>query len=131
MKPKLFLIDAMGLIFRAYYAMIKSPRFTSKGLNTSAILGFTNMFYELLKNEKPTHVAVAFDTGAPTFRHIDYEEYKANREATPDDIINAVPYIHRVLDAFGITQIGIDGYEADDVVGTLAKHAEIEGYCRL
>lgn len=128
MKPKLFLVDAMGLIFRAYYAMIKSPRFTSKGLNTSAILGFTNMFYELLKNEKPTHVAVAFDTGAPTFRHIDYEDYKANREATPDDIINSVPYIHRVLDAFGITQIGIDGYEADDVVGTLAKHAEIEGF---
>lgn len=128
MKPKLFLIDAMGLIFRAYYAMIKSPRFTSKGLNTSAILGFTNMFYELIKNEKPTHVAVAFDTGAPTFRHIDYQDYKANREATPDDIINSVPYIHRVLDAFGITQIGIDGYEADDVVGTLAKHAEIEGY---
>ena len=128
MKPKLFLIDAMGLIFRAYYAMIKSPRFTSKGLNTSAILGFTNMFYELVKNEKPTHVAVAFDTGAPTFRHIDYQDYKANREATPDDIINSVPYIHRVLDAFGITQIGIDGYEADDVVGTLAKHAEIEGY---
>ncbi|MCQ2276831.1 MAG: DNA polymerase I [Bacteroidales bacterium] len=127
-KPKLFLIDAMGLIFRAYYAMIKSPRFTSKGLNTSAILGFTNMFYELVKNEKPTHVAVAFDTGAPTFRHIDYQDYKANREATPDDIINSVPYIHRVLDAFGITQIGIDGYEADDVVGTLAKHAEIEGY---
>lgn len=128
MKPKLFLIDAMGLIFRAYYAMIKSPRFTSKGLNTSAILGFTNMFYELVKNEKPTHIAVAFDTGAPTFRHIDYQDYKANREATPDDIINSVPYIHRVLDAFGITQIGIDGYEADDVVGTLAKHAEIEGY---
>ena len=128
MKPKLFLIDAMGLIFRAYYAMIKSPRFTSKGLNTSAILGFTNMFYELIKNEKPTHIAVAFDTGAPTFRHIDYQDYKANREATPDDIINSVPYIHRVLDAFGITQIGIDGYEADDVVGTLAKHAEIEGY---
>ncbi len=128
MKPKLFLIDAMGLIFRAYYAMIKSPRFTSKGLNTSAILGFTNMFYELVKNEKPTHIAVAFDTGAPTFRHIDYQDYKANREATPDDIINSVPYIHRVLDAFGIMQIGIDGYEADDVVGTLAKHAEIEGY---
>lgn len=128
MKPKLFLIDAMGLIFRAYYAMIKSPRFTSKGLNTSAIMGFTNMFYELLKNEKPTHVAVAFDTGAPTFRHIDFENYKANREATPDDIVKAVPYIHRVLDAFRITQIGIDGYEADDIVGTLAKHAEIEGF---
>lgn len=128
MKPKLFLIDAMGLIFRAYYAMIKSPRFTSKGLNTSAVLGFTNMFYEILKNEKPTHVAVAFDTGAPTFRHVDFQDYKANRDATPDDIITSVPYIHRVLDAFGITQIGIDGYEADDVVGTLAKNAEIEGY---
>lgn len=128
MKPKLFLIDAMGLIFRAYYAMIKSPRFTSKGLNTSAVLGFTNMFYEIIKNEKPTHVAVAFDTGAPTFRHVDFQDYKANREATPDDIINSVPYIHRVLDAFGVTQIGIDGYEADDVVGTLAKHAEIEGF---
>lgn len=128
MKPKLFLIDAMGLIFRAYYAMIKSPRFTSKGLNTSAILGFTNMFYEILKKEKPTHIAVAFDTGAPTFRHVDFENYKANREATPDDIVNSVPYIHKVLDAFRITQIGIDGYEADDVVGTLAKHAEIEGF---
>lgn len=127
-KPKLFLIDAMGLIFRAYYAMIKSPRFTSGGLNTSAILGFTNMFYDILKREKPTHIAVAFDTGAPTFRHIDFQDYKANREATPDDIIQSVPYIHRVLDAFGVTQIGIDGYEADDVVGTLAKHAEIEGF---
>ena len=128
MKPKLFLIDAMGLIFRAYYAMIKSPRYTSKGLNTSAILGFTNMFYELIKTEKPTHIAVAFDTGAPTFRHVDYQDYKANREATPDDIINSVPYIHQILDAFRVTQIGVDGYEADDVVGTLAKHAEIEGF---
>lgn len=127
-KPKLFLIDAMGLIFRAYYAMIKSPRFTSKGLNTSAILGFTNMFYEIIKNEKPTHIAVAFDTGAPTFRHADFEEYKANREATPDDIINSVPYIQRILDAFRVTMVAMDGYEADDIVGTLAKHAEIEGF---
>lgn len=128
MKKKLFLIDAMGLIFRAYYAMIKSPRFTSKGLNTSAVLGFTNMFYEIIKNEKPTHIAVAFDTGAPTFRHIDYQEYKANREATPDEIINSVPYIKRVLEAFRVTMVAMDGYEADDVVGTLAKHAEIEGF---
>jgi len=128
MKPKLFLIDAMGLIFRAYYAMIKSPRFTSKGLNTSAVLGFTNMFYEIIKNEKPTHIAVAFDTGAPTFRHIDYQDYKANREATPDDIINSVPYIKQVLEAFRVTMVAMDGYEADDVVGTLAKHAEIEGF---
>ena len=127
-KKKLFLIDAMGLIFRAYYAMIKSPRFTSKGLNTSAILGFTNMFYEIVKNEKPTHIAVAFDTGAPTFRHIDYEQYKANREATPDDIIKSIPYIRRVLEAFGVTMVAMDGYEADDLVGTLAKHAEIEGF---
>ena len=128
MEKKLFLIDAMGLIFRAYYAMIKSPRFTSKGLNTSAVLGFTNMFYEIIKNEKPTHIAVAFDTGAPTFRHIDYQEYKANREATPDEIINSVPYIKRVLEAFRVTMVAKDGYEADDVVGTLAKHAEIEGF---
>ena len=128
MRPKLFLIDAMGLIFRAYYAMIKSPRYTTKGLNTSAILGFTNMFYELVKNEKPTHIAVAFDTGAPTFRHAEFQEYKANREATPDDIINAVPYIKRILEAFRVPIVEMDGYEADDVVGTLAKHAEIEGF---
>lgn len=108
--------------------MIKSPRYTTKGLNTSAILGFTNMFYELVKNEKPTHIAVAFDTGAPTFRHAEFEEYKANREATPDDIINAVPYIKRILEAFRVPIVEMDGYEADDVVGTLAKHAEIEGF---
>ena len=118
----------MGLIFRAYYAMIKSPRYTTKGLNTSAILGFTNMFYELVKNEKPTHIAVAFDTGAPTFRHAEFEDYKANREATPDDIINAVPYIKRILEAFRVPIVEMDGYEADDVVGTLAKNAEIEGF---
>jgi DNA polymerase-1 len=128
MTKKLLLIDAMGLIFRAYYAMIKSPRFTSKGLNTSAMLGFTNSLYEVLKNEKPTHVAVAFDTGAPTFRHVEYEHYKENRDATPDDIVQSIPYIKRILDAFQICMIGIDGYEADDLVGALAKHAEIEGF---
>lgn len=128
MTKKLLLIDAMGLIFRAYYAMIKSPRFTTKGLNTSAMLGFTNSLYEVLKNEKPTHVAVAFDTGAPTFRHVEYEHYKENREATPDDIVQSIPYIKRILDAFQICMIGIDGYEADDLVGALAKHAEIEGF---
>ncbi len=127
-RPKLFLIDAMGLIFRAYYAMIKSPRITSKGINTSAILGFTNMFYEILKKEKPTHIAVAFDTGAPTFRHADFQEYKANREATPEDIVNSVPYIKRILHAFRVSMLSMDGYEADDIVGTLAKNAEIEGF---
>lgn len=128
MQKKLLLIDAFGLIFRAYYAMIKSPRFTSTGLNTSAILGFTNSLYEVLRNEKPTHVAVAFDTGAPTFRHAEYDHYKENREATPDDIVNSVPYIKKILDAFRIKSIGIDGYEADDVIGSLAKHAEIEDF---
>ncbi len=128
MSNKLLLIDAMGLIFRAYYAMIKSPRFTSTGINTSAVLGFTNSLYDVLKSEKPTHVAVAFDTGAPTFRHAEYEHYKENREATPDDIIQSVPYIKRILDAFRIKTIGIDGYEADDIIGSLAKHAEIKGF---
>ncbi|MBO7492503.1 MAG: DNA polymerase I [Bacteroidales bacterium] len=128
MSKKLYLIDAMGLIFRAYYAMMKSPRYTTKGLNTSAILGFTNSLYEIIKKEKPTHMAVAFDTGAPTFRHAEFENYKANREATPDDIILSVPYIKRILEAFRIAMVSMDGYEADDVVGSLAKHAEIEGF---
>ena len=128
MTKKILLIDAMGLIFRAYYAMIKSPRFTTKGLNTSAMLGFTNSLYEVLKSEKPTHVAVAFDTGAPTFRHVEYEHYKENREATPDDIVQSIPYIKKILSAFQINMVGIDGYEADDLVGSLAKHAEIEGF---
>ncbi|MBO4488745.1 MAG: DNA polymerase I [Bacteroidales bacterium] len=128
MQKKLYLIDAMGLIFRAYYAMMKSPRYTTKGLNTSAILGFTNSLYEIIKKEQPTHMAVAFDTGAPTFRHAEFENYKANREATPDDIVQSVPYIKRILEAFRIAMVSIDGYEADDVVGSLAKHAEIEGF---
>ena len=125
---KLFLLDAMALIYRAYYAMIKSPRYTTTGLNTSAMLGFTNTLYEVIKNEKPTHIAVAFDTGAPTLRHADFEEYKANREATPDDIITAIPYIKRIITAFGIPILSKDGYEADDIVGTVAKQAEIDGF---
>lgn len=125
---KLFLLDAMALIYRAYYAMIKSPRITSTGLNTSAMLGFTNTLYEVIKNEQPTHIAVAFDTGAPTLRHADFDSYKANRDATPDDIITAIPYIKRIITAFGIPILSKDGYEADDIVGTVAKHAEIEGF---
>ena len=128
MQKKLFLLDAMALIYRAYYAMVKSPRITSKGVNTSATLGFTNTLYEVLQPEKPTHIAVAFDTGAPTLRHADFAAYKANREATPDDIINSIPYIKRVIDAFNIQMVMMDGYEADDVIGTLAKKAEIEGF---
>ena len=88
---KLFLLDAMALIYRAYYAMIRSPRITSGGLNTSAMFGFTNTLYEVLRTEQPSHIAVAFDTGAPTLRHADFDNYKANREATPDDILNSIP----------------------------------------
>lgn len=128
MQKKLFLLDAMALIYRAYYAMVKSPRITSKGVNTSATLGFTNTLYEVLRQEQPTHIAVAFDTGAPTLRHADFAAYKANREATPDDIINSIPYIKKVIDAFNIPMVMMDGYEADDVIGTLAKRAEIEGF---
>lgn len=125
---KLFLLDAMALIYRAYYAMVRSPRITSKGVNTSAIYGFTNTLYDIIKNEKPTHIGISFDTGAPTFRHAEFEAYKAHRESTPDDIINAIPYIYEILHAFKIPIITKDGYEADDVIGTLAKKAEIEGY---
>lgn len=125
---KLFLLDAMALIYRAYYAMVRSPRITSKGLNTSAIYGFTNTLYDIIKNEKPTHLAISFDTGAPTLRHADFAAYKAHRESTPEDIINAIPYIKEILRAFKIPIISIDGYEADDVIGTIAKKAELAGF---
>lgn len=128
MKKKLFLLDAMALIYRAYYAMQRSPRFTSKGINTSAILGFTNTLYEIIKNEKPTHIAVSFDTGGPTLRHAEFQDYKANREATPDEIINSIPYIKKILEGFNIPIISMEGYEADDIIGTLSKRAEIEGF---
>ena len=125
---KLFLLDAMALIYRAYYAMARSPRITSKGLNTSAIFGFTNTLYDVIKNEKPTHLGISFDTGAPTLRHAEFEAYKAHRESTPEDIIQAIPYIYEILHAFNIPIITKDGYEADDVIGTLAKKAEQEGF---
>jgi len=125
---KLFLLDAMALIYRAYYAMIRSPRVTSKGLNTSAIFGFTNTLYELIRNENPTHLAVSFDTGAPTLRHAEFEAYKAHRESTPEDIVKAIPYIYKLLEAFNIPVLMKDGYEADDIIGTLAKQAEAQGF---
>ncbi len=118
----------MALIYRAYYAMARSPRITSKGFNTSAIFGFTNTLYDVIKNEKPTHLGISFDTGAPTLRHAEFEAYKAHRESTPEDIIQAIPYIYEILNAFNIPIITKDGYEADDVIGTLAKKAEQEGF---
>lgn len=127
-KKKLFLLDAMALIYRAYYAMNKNPRINSKGLNTSAILGFGNTLLEVLQKEQPTHIGVAFDTFAPTQRAEGYADYKANREALPEDIAAALPYIHKMLEGFKIPALFVDGYEADDVVGTIAQKAEKDGY---
>lgn len=128
MQKKLFLLDAFALVFRAYYALIRNPRVTSKGRNTNAQFGFTNTIIELIKNQNPTHMAVCFDTHAPTERHTDFADYKANRQETPEDILSAVPDIKRIIEALNIPVIAIDGYEADDVIGALAKKAEKEGY---
>jgi len=125
---KLFLLDGMALIYRAHFALSKTPRFTSGGLNTSAIMGFTNTLLEVLRKEKPTHMAVVFDTEAPTERHIDFAEYKAHRESMPEDLSTALPYIFKVILGFNIPVITSDGYEADDIIGTLAKKAEAQGY---
>lgn len=127
-NKKLFLFDAMSMIFRAYYALNKSPRINSKGLNTSAILGFVNSLYEVIHNEQPTHMAVAFDSHGPTVRHADFDQYKANRDNTPEDIIASIPYIQAVLQAFGIPVLALPGYEADDIIGTFAKKAEQAGF---
>ena len=123
-KKKLFLLDAMALIYRAYFAFSKNHRVNSKGLNTSAIFGFTNTLTEILKKENPTHIAVVFDTQTPTVRHIEFEAYKANREEMPEDLSLAIPYIVRLIEAFNIPCVSVEGYEADDVIGTLAKMAE-------
>ncbi|MCX6269767.1 MAG: DNA polymerase I [Bacteroidetes bacterium] len=125
---KLFLLDAMALIYRAYFALNKNPRINSKGLNTSAIVGFSNTLYDVLKNEKPDYMGVAFDTIAPTARHIDFVDYKAHREAMPEDLAKALPYIKTLIEAFNIPILLMDGYEADDVIGTLSKKAEEKGF---
>ena len=124
---KLFLLDAYALIYRSYYAFIKNPRINSKGLNTSAIVGFVNTLYEVLTKEHPTHLGVAFDPHGPTFRSEVYPAYKAQREATPEDIKKAVPIIKDLLKAWNIPILQVDGYEADDVIGTLATKAGQEG----
>ena len=128
MSKKLFLLDAYALIFRAYYALIRSPRITSKGKNTNAQFGFTNTLIDLINNQKPTHIAVCFDTHAPTERHTDFADYKANRQETPEDIRASIPDIIRIIEAFNIPVVAVDGYEADDVIGALAKQAEKAGY---
>lgn len=128
MDNRLFLLDAMALIYRAYFAMNKSPRITSTGLNTSAVFGFANTLYDILKNEKPTHIGVAFDSFAPTLREAEFAEYKAQREKMPEDIGTSLPYIRRLLEGFRIPILEMPGYEADDIIGTLAFAAGKKGF---
>ncbi|MGY2134637.1 DNA polymerase I [Hymenobacter sp. HD11105] len=125
---KLFLLDAFALIYRAHFAFSKNPRINSKGMNTGAVLGFTNTLVEVLQKEKPTHLGVAFDAQKKTFRHENFAEYKAQRQAMPEDIGTAIPYIKRIIDAFNIPILMVDGFEADDVIGTLAQRAEAQGF---
>ena len=124
---KLYLLDAYALIYRAYYAMINSPRMNSKGENTSAVFGFVNTLEDLLRHHQPDYLAVAFDPAGPTFRHEAYPEYKAQREATPEDIRNAVPLIKDIIRAYRIPILEAPGYEADDVIGTVAQQAAASG----
>ena len=129
MEKRLFLLDAYALIYRAYYALIHSPRFASAtGFNTAAIFGFCNTLDDLLRKENPSHIAVCFDPphGA-TFRHEKFEDYKAQRDKQPEDITLSIPYIKRILEAYRIPVIEVPGYEADDVIGTLATRAAAEG----
>ena len=125
---KLFLLDAYALIFRAYYALIRMPRLTQDGFNTSAIFGFVNTLEEVLRKEKPSHIAVCFDPAGPTFRSEAYADYKGERESTPEDIRKSIPIIKEIVKAYGIPVIEVEGYEADDVIGTLSQRAASEGY---
>lgn len=125
---KIFLLDAYAIIYRSYYAFIRNPRINSKRLNTSAIFGFVNTLEDVLKKENPTHIGVAFDPPGKTFRHVEFENYKAQREATPEDIRKSVPIIKEIVSAYNIPILEVPGFEADDVIGTLAKEAEKEGF---
>lgn len=128
MEKKLFLLDAMALIYRAYYALIRSPIITTKGKNTNAQYGFTNTLFDLISRENPTHLAVAFDTYAPTERHTDFSAYKAQRQDAPEDLLAAIPDIKKIIEGFNLPVVECDGYEADDIIGALAQQAEKEGY---
>jgi len=126
-KKKLFLLDAMALIYRAHFAFSRTPRINSKGFNTGASLGFTNSLLEIIQKQNPTHIAVAFDTFAPTFRHERFEEYKAQRQAVPEDIRSNIPWVKKIVKGFNIPVLELDGYEADDIIGTFALQAAKEG----
>jgi DNA polymerase-1 len=128
MAKKLFLLDSMALVYRAHFALASRPIFTSKGVNTSALYGFTQTLLDILKNQQPTHIAVVFDTDAPTHRHLEFAAYKAQREAMPEDLSNALPHVRRMVEAFNFPVITCDGWEADDIIGTLVKRAEKENF---
>ena len=128
MPKKLFLLDALALIYRAYYALIRTPRITSTGINTNAQFGFTNTLLDIIRKENPTHIAVCFDTHAPTERHTDFTDYKANRQEAPEDLLSSLPHIKAIIEGFNIPVIEYDGYEADDIIGTLAWQAADKGY---
>jgi DNA polymerase I len=125
---KIVVIDAMALIYRAYFAYGQNPRLSTKGVNTSAIYGFTQLLFDVINKDAATHLAVAFDTSAPTFRHEKFNTYKAHREEMPDGIRTAIPVIKEIIQHFGIPLLEKDGFEADDLIGTLAKKAEKEGF---
>lgn len=128
MKKKLFLLDAMALIYRAHFAFSKAPRINSKGMNTGAVLGFTNTLLEIIQKEKPSHLAVAFDTPEPTFRHESFAAYKAQRQEQPEDITTAIPFCKKIIAGFGVPILESPGFEADDIIGTIAKKAEQQGF---
>jgi len=128
MAKKLFLLDALALIYRAYYGLIRNPRITSKGINTNAQFGFTSTIIDLINKEKPSHIAVCFDTHAPTERHVEFSDYKANRQEAPEDLLASLPDIQKIIRGFNIPVVEMDGYEADDIIGTLAWQAAEVGY---
>src|SRR6266446_1842356 len=128
MAKKLFLLDGMALVYRAHFALIKRPVFNAKGINTSALFGFTQTLLEIINNQQPTHLGVAFDTGPSTRRKAEFPEYKAQRQVMPEDITAALPHVRRMLEAFNIPIITCEGYEADDIIGTLVRRAEKEGF---
>ena len=128
MPKTLYLLDGMALAYRAHFALIRSPIITSKGFNTSAVFGFTGTLIQLITKLQPSHLAVVFDTSAPTARHKLHPEYKAQREEMPEDLAAALPHLDRIAKGFDIPVLKMDGYEADDIIGTLAKRAEADGF---
>jgi DNA polymerase I len=127
-EKKLFLLDAYALIYRAHFAFTKNPRINSRGMNTSVPFGFTNTLLEVLQKQKPTHIGVAFDTTKPTFRDELFKEYKATRQETPEDIRSGIPIVKEIIRGFNIPILELDGFEADDIIGTLAKKACDQGF---